>query len=158
MHSQAMNASIGSLIKKRMEKLGLNQRALAVKAGLHPDAVRNILRGLSKHPRVDTAEKIFRALEQEEKKFGMSVTAHAQAGEPPSSWKHEMSSSLSPALALSPAMLVQATLLVQEIFAPQKLSPQDIEEVALKACRLAQEAGADRVTRHLVQYLLEISE
>ena len=45
-----------------MSAAGLNQRSLAIKAGLHQDRVRNILRGISRNPRADTVEALAGAL------------------------------------------------------------------------------------------------
>ena len=49
-------------IKERMEKLGLNQRSAALKAGLKEDAIRNVLRGRSQSPRGKTLSAIAEAL------------------------------------------------------------------------------------------------
>lgn len=49
-------------IKSRMKELGYNQRSLAVAAGLHVDAVRNLLRGKSKNWRSDTYNAIMQVL------------------------------------------------------------------------------------------------
>ncbi|MDX2074682.1 MAG: S24 family peptidase [Alphaproteobacteria bacterium] len=54
-----------------MEQLGLNQRSLALKAGLHEDAVRNLFRGKSKSLRSDTYEKIMDVL-------GVAETARSE--------------------------------------------------------------------------------
>lgn len=45
-------------LKARMSAVGLNQRSLAVAAGLHEDRVRNILRGRSRNPRADTVDAL----------------------------------------------------------------------------------------------------
>ena len=45
-------------LKARMSVIGLNQRSLAVAAGLHEDRVRNILRGRSRNPRADTVDAL----------------------------------------------------------------------------------------------------
>ena len=45
-------------LKARMSAVGLNQRSLAVEAGLHEDRVRNILRGRSRNPRADTVDAL----------------------------------------------------------------------------------------------------
>ena len=45
-------------LKSRMSAVGLNQRSLAVAAGLHEDRVRNILRGRSRNPRADTVDAL----------------------------------------------------------------------------------------------------
>lgn len=45
-------------LKARMSAIGLNQRSLAVAAGLHEDRVRNILRGRSRNPRADTVDAL----------------------------------------------------------------------------------------------------
>ena len=45
-----------------MSAAGLNQRSLAIRAGLHQDRVRNILRGISRNPRADTVEALAGAL------------------------------------------------------------------------------------------------
>ena len=49
-------------LKARMSAAGLNQHSLAVKARLHEDRVRNILRGRSRNPRADTVEALADAL------------------------------------------------------------------------------------------------
>lgn len=49
-------------LKARMSAVGLNQRSLAVAAGLHEDRVRNILRGRSRNPRADTVDALAIAL------------------------------------------------------------------------------------------------
>ena len=49
-------------LKARMSAAGLNQRSLAIRAGLHQDRVRNILRGISRNPRADTVEALADAL------------------------------------------------------------------------------------------------
>lgn len=49
-------------LKARMSAAGLNQRSLAVAAGLHEDRVRNILRGRSRNPRADTIDALAMAL------------------------------------------------------------------------------------------------
>ena len=49
-------------LKARMSAAGLNQRSLAIKAGLNQDRVRNILRGISRNPRADTVEALAGAL------------------------------------------------------------------------------------------------
>ena len=41
-------------IKERLDKLGLNPRSAAFKAGLKEDAIRNVLRGRSVSPRGKT--------------------------------------------------------------------------------------------------------
>ena len=60
-HFQAMTFRADRL-KARMSAAGLNQRSLAIKAGLHQDRVRNILRGISRNPRADTVEALAGAL------------------------------------------------------------------------------------------------
>lgn len=45
-------------LKARMSAVGLNQRSLAIAAGLHEDRVRNILRGRSRNPRADTVDAL----------------------------------------------------------------------------------------------------
>jgi len=47
---------------RRMQASGLNQKKLALKAGLNETAVRDIRKGKSKHPRHDTVEKLAHAL------------------------------------------------------------------------------------------------
>lgn len=49
-------------LKAHMSAIGLNQRSLAVTAGLHEDRVRNILRGRSRNPRADTVDALAMAL------------------------------------------------------------------------------------------------
>ena len=49
-------------LKARMSATGLNQRSLALAAGLHEDRVRNILRGRSRNPRADTVDALAQAL------------------------------------------------------------------------------------------------
>ena len=49
-------------LKARMSAAGLNQRSLALAAGLHEDRVRNILRGRSRNPRADTVNALATAL------------------------------------------------------------------------------------------------
>ena len=60
-HPRAMTFRADRL-KARMSAAGLNQRSLAIKAGLHQDRVRNILRGISRNPRADTVEALADAL------------------------------------------------------------------------------------------------
>ena len=50
-------------LKARMSAAGLNQRSLALAAGLHEDRVRNILRGRSRNPRADTVDALASALD-----------------------------------------------------------------------------------------------
>jgi transcriptional regulator with XRE-family HTH domain len=52
-------------IKMRLQELGLSPRAASLKAGLNDDAIRNIFRGRSRHPRYDTIAKIARVLDCE---------------------------------------------------------------------------------------------
>jgi transcriptional regulator with XRE-family HTH domain len=49
-------------LRRRMVALGSNQKSLARKAGLNETAVRDILQGRSRSPRIDTLEAIARAL------------------------------------------------------------------------------------------------
>lgn len=57
-----MSTPLAQSIQTRMDELGLNAHSLARKAGVTYDAVRNILRGLSINPRIDTIQKIEQAL------------------------------------------------------------------------------------------------
>ena len=50
-------------LKARMSATGLNQRSLALAAGLHEDRVGNILRGRSRNPRADTVDALAQALD-----------------------------------------------------------------------------------------------
>lgn len=145
---------IGKAIARRMEQLGLNQRSLALKAGLHEDAVRNILRGKSKHPRIDTMEKIQKVLWGQERARApfTGFAEHTASAVPRKPVEREA------AEEVDVDMLVNATLLVRELFEGKKLSPQDIKETALAACRLAVQSGTHFVNRTLVLYLREAME
>ncbi len=57
-----MADTLSQRLQRRMAEAGLNQRSLALRAGLHEDAVRNIFRGKSLHPRHDTLERLADAL------------------------------------------------------------------------------------------------
>jgi transcriptional regulator with XRE-family HTH domain len=46
------------ILKREMERLGLNPHSLALAAGLHKDAVRNVMRGKSDSPRGKTIQAI----------------------------------------------------------------------------------------------------
>lgn len=50
-------------IEERLEALGLSPRAASLKAGLSPDAIRNIQRGKSSRPRGEALAALARALE-----------------------------------------------------------------------------------------------
>ena len=52
-----------SHIKSRMAELGLNQHSLALKAGVHQDAVRDFFRGKTRIFRADIHEKIMAVLD-----------------------------------------------------------------------------------------------
>lgn len=54
---------VAGRIQARMAALGLNPFSAANRAGLHPDAVRNILRGKSREPGAETLSAIARVLE-----------------------------------------------------------------------------------------------
>lgn len=49
-------------IKARMDTLGLNQKRLAIEAGLNETYVRDILKGKSKNPKYDQLSRLARAL------------------------------------------------------------------------------------------------
>lgn len=49
-------------LRRRMVEAGFNQKSLARKAGLNETAVRDILKGRSRNPRIDTLEAIARRL------------------------------------------------------------------------------------------------
>jgi transcriptional regulator with XRE-family HTH domain len=42
------------ILRAEMKHRGIGQKRLALSAGLHPDAVRNIFRGISRAPRMET--------------------------------------------------------------------------------------------------------
>lgn len=54
---------ISQVLLAEMARAGLNQRSLAAAAGLHRDAVRNILRGKSVSPRAKTIKALAAALQ-----------------------------------------------------------------------------------------------
>lgn len=56
------NERIVLRLQEEMERQGLTQKALALKAGLNETAVRDILKRRSRAPRVDTLEKLAEAL------------------------------------------------------------------------------------------------
>ncbi len=63
-------------IQQRMKELGLNQRSVALSAGLHEDALRNFFRGKSKNLRSDIYEKLMDVLQPNEE-----VVLHSHKGE-----------------------------------------------------------------------------
>lgn len=58
-----MKQTLADVINQRLDELGLTPRAASLKAGLHEDAVRNILRGKSTSPRGRTLTGLARALD-----------------------------------------------------------------------------------------------
>jgi transcriptional regulator with XRE-family HTH domain len=54
---------LAARIQVRLDRLGFTARAASIKAGLKPDAIRNIVRGKSENPRGDTLRSLARALE-----------------------------------------------------------------------------------------------
>jgi transcriptional regulator with XRE-family HTH domain len=54
---------LAAQIQVRLDRLGFTARAASIKAGLKPDAIRNIVRGKSQNPRGDTLRSLARALE-----------------------------------------------------------------------------------------------
>ena len=54
---------LAARIQVRLDRLGFTARAASIKAGLKPDAIRNIVRGKSQNPRGDTLRSLARALE-----------------------------------------------------------------------------------------------
>jgi len=54
---------LAARIQVRLDRLGFTARAASIKAGLKPDAIRNIVRGKSQNPRGDTLRILARALE-----------------------------------------------------------------------------------------------
>lgn len=60
---QAMETSrLGQELTRRLVAAGLNQKSLALKAGLNETAVRDILIGKSRNPRTDTVAKLAKVL------------------------------------------------------------------------------------------------
>lgn len=57
-----MSEELKTLIKQRLKELNLSARRASIAGGLHPDAIRNVLRGKSKSPRGDTFHGIARGL------------------------------------------------------------------------------------------------
>jgi len=53
---------ISERIRQRMIELGLNQKQLAVESGLNETAVRDILKGRSRSPRLETIEALAKTL------------------------------------------------------------------------------------------------
>lgn len=57
-----MNSKLITAVQALMDEHKLTARGWSVKAGLQPDAVRNILRGLSEHPRINTLRALAEAV------------------------------------------------------------------------------------------------
>lgn len=57
-----MTAILAKRVQARLDQLGLSARKASLNAGLHPDAVRNILRGKSESPRGQTVTALAYAL------------------------------------------------------------------------------------------------
>lgn len=57
-----MSGDLAARIEARLDELKLTPRKASMKAGQHPDAIRNILRGRSKSPRTDTLSAIAKVL------------------------------------------------------------------------------------------------
>ena len=57
-----MSDALKDRVRQRLDKLGLSARAASTSAGLAPDAIRNVLRERSKHPRGDTLRDLAKAL------------------------------------------------------------------------------------------------
>jgi repressor LexA len=60
--SQMHDSLLQRELRRRMEAAGYNQKSLARAAGLNQTAVRDILKGRSRHPRSDTLEALARIL------------------------------------------------------------------------------------------------
>lgn len=171
---------LGEIIRRRMRELGYNQRSLALKAGLHEDAVRNILRGLSSRPRIDTAQKIFRVLGISAPGFEFAVnpgtTEFAEpvvvprVGKPPAGFVNAENSLQKPRRGRPPkdagipkttnkkiplVALSKTMKLISAMPESRALSPEDMRDVAVKACEIAVLYGHGQVTKELVQYLLK---
>jgi transcriptional regulator with XRE-family HTH domain len=54
---------LAARIQVRLDQLGFTARAASIKAGLKPDAIRNIVRGKSQNPRGDTLRSLAQALD-----------------------------------------------------------------------------------------------
>lgn len=57
-----MASTLANKINERLKATGLSKRAASLKAGLGPDIIRDILRGQSKSPSVDTIKKLSEVL------------------------------------------------------------------------------------------------
>lgn len=58
-----MSKWLSHKLERRLKELGLSARAASLKAGLGPDAIRNILRGKSANPKGRTLERLAQALD-----------------------------------------------------------------------------------------------
>lgn len=62
-----------AVLSTSMKEAGLNQKSLAVKAGLNDTAVRDILKGRSKNPKLDTLHRLARALDFSFEEFARAI-------------------------------------------------------------------------------------